>query len=207
MWYEQSIVEIENRSLLFQISLGAVSILASCEVKSSETAREKSESCPVLMTASLWVACQFKLSEAKHFLDGHVLKSMLFHTFANSLQSFHNFLRIAVVLRSESADLLLNDGKAFIETGLKIAKIDFTVVITDKSANLLARAFTLHFKVSGIVVLVMAARSLLFFLWASLLESLVLASRQSTSSSIIIIRIMSSQCLLCKLLFVELLFW
>ena len=144
------------------------------------------------MTASLWVACQFKLSEAKHFLDGHVLESMLFHTFANSLQSFHNSLRIAVVLRSESADLLLNDGKAFIETGLKIAKIDFTVVITDKSANLLASAFTLHFKVSGIVVLVMAARSLLFFLWASLLESLVLASRQSTSSSIIIIRIMSS---------------
>ena len=148
-------------------------------VKSSETAREKSELFLVLMIASLRVACQLELREAKHFFDGHVFESMFVHTFANSLQSFHNFLRIAMVLRGKSADFFLDDGKAFIETGLKLAEINFTVMITDESTDLLASAFTLYFKVSGIVVLIKASRSLLFFLWASLLlfKNLFFAAR------------------------------
>lgn len=167
MRYEQDIIEIQERSLLFQniICVKCPYLL----VKSSETAREKSELFLVLMIDSLRVACQLELREAKHFFDGHVFESMFVHTFANSLQSFHNFLRIAMVLRGKSADFFLDDGKAFIETGLKLTKIDLTVMVTDKSANLLTRTFTLHFKVSSIVVFVKASRSLLFFLRASYL--------------------------------------
>ena len=101
---------------------------------------------------------------------------MFVHGAANPRQSFHDSPRVATIFSAISADLQLDCLEALVETDLKLAKIDATVVITNKSADLLAGAFSLHFKVIPVVVLLEAARPLLCFAWASaLLEGLVLS--------------------------------
>ena len=102
---------------------------------------------------------------------------MFVHGAANPRQSFHDSPWVTTIFSAISADLQLDCLEALVKADLKLAKIDATVVITNKSADLLARAFSLHFKVIPVVVLLEATRPLLCFAWASTsLEGLVLAS-------------------------------
>ena len=78
---------------------------------------------------------------------------MFVHGAANPSQSFHDSPWVATILSSKSADLQLNGIEALVEADLKLTKVNATVVITDKSADLLARAFTLHLKVIPVIVL------------------------------------------------------
>ena len=102
---------------------------------------------------------------------------MFVHGVTNPLQSFHDSPWVATIFRSISADLQLDGIEALVEADLKLAKINATVVIANKSADLLACAFSLHFKVIPVIVLLQVARSILCFAWVStLLEGLVLVS-------------------------------
>lgn len=101
---------------------------------------------------------------------------MFVHGAANTSQSFHDSPWVATIFSSISADLQLNGIEALVEADLKLTKVNATVVITDKSADLLARAFTLHLKVIPVIVLFQAARSLSCLAWATTTEGLILAA-------------------------------
>ena len=102
---------------------------------------------------------------------------MFVHGAANPSQSFHDSPWVATIFSTISADLQLNGIEALVEADLKLAKVNATVMITNKSADLLARALSLHLKVIPVIVLFQAARSLPCLAWATTTtEGLVLAA-------------------------------